>query len=223
MEPKYAAVNGRRGPEVRCFAYAQGPIKTAQDARKKIEPNVHLRIRQDKSVTCSCNGGWLRWCGGARVKKREREQRGLLGLLTYATHEYGILLSSTGIPSWNTMPFCLLPELPVLRTTWGTYRVANLLGLSHRTGNRAKQRTKQTSAPTLHAPKTNRRSHLLTVMTMTLSASDSKCSDIPDGGKGVTWCGERRKESQRRHDISSMVGGLTCEPAFLLLSPRGRR
>lgn len=44
-----------------------------------------------------------------------------------------------------------------------TYRMTNLRGRTDRTGNRAKQMTKQARAPKLHAPKTNKRSHLLTV------------------------------------------------------------
>lgn len=44
-----------------------------------------------------------------------------------------------------------------------TYRITNFLGRIARTGKRKKQITKQTSAPTLQAPKTNNRSHRLTV------------------------------------------------------------
>lgn len=43
-----------------------------------------------------------------------------------------------------------------------TYRITNLRGLKDRTGNRAKQMTKQASAPKLHAPKMSKRSHRLT-------------------------------------------------------------
>ncbi len=42
MEPKYAAVNGSRGVEMRCWAYVTGPIRTAQDAKNSTEPMVHL-------------------------------------------------------------------------------------------------------------------------------------------------------------------------------------
>lgn len=63
MVPKYAAVNGSRGPEVRCctggagqrlirwrpeeveacLPYCIGPIMTAHEAKKSTEPMVHLR------------------------------------------------------------------------------------------------------------------------------------------------------------------------------------
>lgn len=46
MDPKYAAVNGSRGPEIRCCAYTRGPIKTAQDAKNSIEPIDHLKQRE---------------------------------------------------------------------------------------------------------------------------------------------------------------------------------
>ncbi len=42
IDPKYAAVNGSRGPEIRCCAYCIGPIKTAQEAKNSIEPMDHL-------------------------------------------------------------------------------------------------------------------------------------------------------------------------------------
>lgn len=44
-----------------------------------------------------------------------------------------------------------------------TYRITNFLGRIAKTGKRKKQMTKQTRAPTLQAPNTNNRSHLLTV------------------------------------------------------------
>lgn len=43
-----------------------------------------------------------------------------------------------------------------------TYRITNFLGRTAKTGKRKKQMTKQTRAPTLQAPNTNNRSHLLT-------------------------------------------------------------
>lgn len=46
MDPKYAAVNGSRGPERRCWIYAMGPIKTAQDAKNSKEPIDHLEGRK---------------------------------------------------------------------------------------------------------------------------------------------------------------------------------
>jgi hypothetical protein len=42
IEPKYAAVKGRRGPETRCFAYTQGPMRTAHESRKRSDPTDHL-------------------------------------------------------------------------------------------------------------------------------------------------------------------------------------
>jgi len=45
-----------------------------------------------------------------------------------------------------------------------TYKMANLRGLSDKTGNKAKQMTKQANAATLKTPKTRRRSHRLTVV-----------------------------------------------------------
>lgn len=41
MEPKYAAVNGRRGVEARCVRYVTGPVIAAHEARKRTEPSVH--------------------------------------------------------------------------------------------------------------------------------------------------------------------------------------
>jgi len=48
------------------------------------------------------------------------------------------------------------------KRTGHTNKIANFRGTGHRMGNRAKQRTKQAKAARLHAPKTRRRSHLLT-------------------------------------------------------------
>lgn len=45
-----------------------------------------------------------------------------------------------------------------------TYKMANLRGLSDRTGNKAKQMTKQARAAMLKAPKTSSRSHRLTAV-----------------------------------------------------------
>lgn len=42
IEPKYAAVKGSRGPEIRCLAYVTGPINTAQEAKNSKDPNDHL-------------------------------------------------------------------------------------------------------------------------------------------------------------------------------------
>jgi hypothetical protein len=44
-----------------------------------------------------------------------------------------------------------------------TYKMANFLGVTMRTGNKAKQITKQAKAARLQAPNTSSRSHLLTV------------------------------------------------------------
>lgn len=43
IEPKYAAVKGSLGPEIRCLAYVTGPIKTAHEAKKSTDPKDHLR------------------------------------------------------------------------------------------------------------------------------------------------------------------------------------
>ena len=43
MEPKYAAVKGSRGPEIRCLAYVTGPINTAHEAKNSTDPKDHLR------------------------------------------------------------------------------------------------------------------------------------------------------------------------------------
>ena len=43
-----------------------------------------------------------------------------------------------------------------------TYKMANFLGVTMRTGNKAKQMTKQAKAAKLQAPNTSSRSHLLT-------------------------------------------------------------
>lgn len=50
IDPKYAAVNGSRGPENRCLAYWMGPMRTAHDARNSAEPTDHLNSR--KKVSC---------------------------------------------------------------------------------------------------------------------------------------------------------------------------
>lgn len=43
-----------------------------------------------------------------------------------------------------------------------TYNIANFRGLNDKTGNKAKQITKQAKAARLHAPNKSNRSHLLT-------------------------------------------------------------
>lgn len=42
IEPKYAAEKGSRGPEIRCFAYVTGPMRTAHEAKNSTEPKDHL-------------------------------------------------------------------------------------------------------------------------------------------------------------------------------------
>jgi hypothetical protein len=49
------------------------------------------------------------------------------------------------------------PEMEFL-----AYKMANFLGVTMRTGNKAKQMTKQAKAARLQAPNTSSRSHLLT-------------------------------------------------------------
>jgi len=51
-----------------------------------------------------------------------------------------------------------------------TYRIANLRGLRERTGNSAKQSTKQANAAKLQPPKINILSHLLTVVSKSVTA-----------------------------------------------------
>lgn len=56
MVPKYAAVNGSLGPERRCVAYAMGPWRMAQDARKSTDPTVQLikgRVSQSEQQRIS--------------------------------------------------------------------------------------------------------------------------------------------------------------------------
>ena len=43
IDPKYAAVKGNRGPEIRCLAYVTGPMRTAHEAKNSRDPNDHLR------------------------------------------------------------------------------------------------------------------------------------------------------------------------------------
>ena len=62
MDPKYAAVKGSRGPEMRCCAYTSGPIKTAQEAKNRIEPMDHLE-RREASVSHTI--GFADWVVGA--------------------------------------------------------------------------------------------------------------------------------------------------------------
>ena len=56
MVPKYTAVKGRRGPEIRCWAYVIGPRRTAHDVRNSNEPMDHLsqsdKILSAISHTC---------------------------------------------------------------------------------------------------------------------------------------------------------------------------
>lgn len=47
MEPKYVAVKGRRGVDIRCCAYARGPIMAAHDAKNRAEPKDHLCDHED--------------------------------------------------------------------------------------------------------------------------------------------------------------------------------
>lgn len=53
MDPKYAAVKGRRGPDIKCCTYVHGPIRTAHEARKREEPNdqrmANFRGRSDSA------------------------------------------------------------------------------------------------------------------------------------------------------------------------------
>jgi hypothetical protein len=41
IAPKYAVVNGNRGPDARCRAYVMGPMMAAKDDKNRIEPTVH--------------------------------------------------------------------------------------------------------------------------------------------------------------------------------------
>ena len=42
MAPKYVAVKGNRGPDIRCIAYWYGPIRNAHEDRKSNDPTDHL-------------------------------------------------------------------------------------------------------------------------------------------------------------------------------------
>ena len=42
IDPKYAAVKGSRGVDIRCWMYAVGPIMAAHEAKNKAEPRDHL-------------------------------------------------------------------------------------------------------------------------------------------------------------------------------------
>jgi hypothetical protein len=42
MDPKYTAVKGSLGPEIRCVAYALGPMRPAHEAKKRMEPEDQL-------------------------------------------------------------------------------------------------------------------------------------------------------------------------------------
>lgn len=50
MDPKYVAVKGKRGVDIRCCAYASGPIMAAHDARNRAEPKDHLWITRIISI-----------------------------------------------------------------------------------------------------------------------------------------------------------------------------
>jgi hypothetical protein len=51
IDPKYAAVKGRRGVDIKCVAYAQGPIMAAHEARNKAEPKDQLVCHEHKSAS----------------------------------------------------------------------------------------------------------------------------------------------------------------------------
>lgn len=51
MDPKYVAVNGRRCEDIRCVAYAHGPIIAAHDARNKADPKDHLVCHKIESAS----------------------------------------------------------------------------------------------------------------------------------------------------------------------------
>ncbi len=42
IDPKYTAVKGSRGPDIRCAAYDLGPQRNAQEHKKSKEPTDHL-------------------------------------------------------------------------------------------------------------------------------------------------------------------------------------
>ena len=44
IAPKYVAVNGSRGPDIRWTAYWYGPIMNAQEDKNSKEPTDHLDI-----------------------------------------------------------------------------------------------------------------------------------------------------------------------------------
>lgn len=68
MVPKYAAVNGSLGPEKRCVAYAMGPWRMAQDARKSTDPTVQLI--KTGLAKASSNGSARRTCGSRTTHTR---------------------------------------------------------------------------------------------------------------------------------------------------------
>jgi len=59
-----------------------------------------------------------------------------------------------------------------------TYRIANLRGLSERTGNSAKQITKQAKAAKLQPPNMSNLSHLLTVAYKLVNVSWPMCVPV---------------------------------------------
>ena len=42
IDPKYVAVKGKRGADIRCWRYVHGPIIAPQDAKNNTEPSDHL-------------------------------------------------------------------------------------------------------------------------------------------------------------------------------------
>lgn len=130
------------------------------------------------------------------------------------------------------------------RVTFGTkrnrntYNIANLRGFRDNTGSKAKHMTKQTRAAALQAPKTSRRSHLLTVARVDRQPGVLMSSNADETGKCIE--GMQLKDSACDDNgragasvkSSSAYGGkmkdmkrilLTCKPPFLFLSSTGSR
>jgi hypothetical protein len=115
-----------------------------------------------------------------------------------------------------------------------TYKMANFRGLMAKTGSKAKQMTKHARAAMLQAPKTRRRSHLLTVDTTCQRILHVRSHDMGvllDDSRAVmrqchnTWeyVESIRNAAPVRMPMFSMVEALTSKVPFLFFpSTRGR-
>jgi len=114
MDPKYAAVNGRRGVEAKCWRYVIGPIIAAHEARKRTEPNdqriANLRGRRErtgkrkKQITKQAAAPILQPANTRRRSQRLRANQ--------ASSSSLLLGAGKGAPSLSIVGSLTYPPLP---------------------------------------------------------------------------------------------------------------